>query len=284
MSTPLITNALKTHIGVEHQANDLITPRLANSLAAILEQECTLSDGNPAPLGIHWCLAPEIVPMSALGTDGHPMEGTFLPPMTFASRMWAGGSLRFYGAFIVGDKVQRVSRILNITEKVGRSGSLCFITLNHDYFTARGLMLSERQDLVFRSRQALVSNLKRTVTQPLPDKQQTIEATPILLARYSAVTGNAHRIHYDRDYCCNQELYPGLLVHGPLQATLLLQLSLAINTMPPSSFDFRATAPLFDKAVFMLNGKQEQKKTELWITDAAGNISMEASAFNEKHQ
>ncbi|MFC3075219.1 FAS1-like dehydratase domain-containing protein [Shinella pollutisoli] len=277
MSASLDIDHLRTWIGAERRSTDVITPRLANGLAAVLDRPCDLAAGNPAPPGIHWCLAPEIAPMSALGSDGHPARGVFMPPVPLPRRMWAGGELRFSGAFRVGDEVRRVSRIADVAEKAGRTGTLCFVTISHDYSTAAGLVLSERQDLVYRAIEAPPAGEPRKADLPQPDRRAEIEGTATLLMRYSAVTFNGHRIHYDRDYCRNEELYPGLVVHGPLQATFLLQMAVDMDGgRLPSQFGFRATAPLFDGTVFSLNGRREDDVTRLWVVNDQGVVTMEA--------
>jgi 3-methylfumaryl-CoA hydratase len=277
MSASLDIDTLRKWIGTERRSTDVITPRLANGLSAVLDRDCDLVPGSVAPPGIHWCLAPEIAPMSALGSDGHPARGAFMPPVPLPRRMWAGGELRFSGAFRVGDEVSRVSRVTDVAEKTGRTGTLCFVTISHDYSTAAGLVVSERQDLVYRALEAAPAGEPRKADLPEPERRAEIDGTATLLMRYSAVTFNGHRIHYDRDYCRNEEFYPGLVVHGPLQATFLLQMAVDMDGgRLPSRFGFRATAPLFDGAVFSLNGRREQEATRLWVTNDQGVMTMEA--------
>jgi len=277
MSASLDIDHLRKWIGTERRSTDVITPRLANGLAAVLDRDCDLAPGSPAPPGIHWCLAPEIAPMSALGSDGHPARGAFMPPVPLPRRMWAGGALRFTGSFRVGDEVCRVSRIVDVAGKAGRTGTLCFVTIGHDYSTPAGLVLSERQDLVYRALDAAPAGEPRETDLPEPERRAEVDGTATLLMRYSAVTFNGHRIHYDLDYCRDEELYPGLLVHGPLQATFLLQMAADMDGgRMPSRFDFRATAPLFHGAVFSLNGRREPEAVRLWVANDRGVATMEA--------
>lgn len=269
---------LQGWIGKTRQSQDVITPRLANSLAAILNEAPTLRDGDIAPAGIHWCLSPDIVPMSGLGPDGHPARGDFLPPVPLPRRMWAGGELHLHGAFRVGDGINRRSRVSDVTLKNGRTGPLCFVTVNHEYHGPAGLTLSERHDIVYRPLET-PSVARPGETAPSADVSHTIDATSTLLARYSAVTFNGHRIHYDREYCLKEEGYPGLLVHGPLQATLLLWTGMQMSAESPlKSFAYRSLAPLFDGGAFTANGSRRNGGCDLWISSAGGTLTMRATA------
>lgn len=272
---------LREWIGRERSAEDHVSPRLAASLAAVLDEPVAFSDGDPAPTGAHWCLAPDIAPMSALGPDGHPARGEFLPPVPLPRRMWAGGELRFLDELRVGDEVCRKTRINDVSLKNGRNGALCFVVLSHVYETKRGVAIEERHDIVYRQ---LDAGPAQTTVSPVADEapaadyQELIEADPVLLMRYSAATFNGHRIHYDRAYCQTQENYPGLIVHGPLQATLLLRLARRMNDgRYPQSFAFRGTSPLFDGSQFTVNGQQGEPLS-LWVADAQGRRTMTASA------
>jgi 3-methylfumaryl-CoA hydratase len=266
---------LKTWIGKTTEAEDLITPRLAASLLAVMNGAGDIADGTEAPTGIHWCLAPDIAPMFGLGPDGHPARGGFLPPAPFPRRMWAGGELQFSGTFRVGDKVTRRSRIDDVSFKDGRSEPLLFVTVSHKYHTSRGLALSERHDIVYRDavpRAAGAAPVAAT-TRPIPEKSVLIEASEVLLFRYSAATFNGHRIHYDRPYVTDEENYPGLVVHGPLQATYLLRMARELRDGAyPVRFSFRAVAPLFDQQTFRVCGAG----AELWIENARGDVTMTA--------
>lgn len=279
MPSTIDIDHLKGWIGREHESRDTITPRLANGLAAVLDEACDLKAGDPAPIGIHWCLSPEIAPMSALGPDGHPARGGFLPPVPLPRRMWAGGELAFSGTFRVGDEVRRLSRVEDVAVKEGRSGTLCFVAVRHEYRTAEGLVLRERHDIVYRALEAPAGGTLPAAALPEPDETLAVEATPPLLVRYSAVTFNGHRIHYDRDYCIREEFYPGLVVHGPLQATYLLRMAHGLNGGRfPARFEFRGTAPLFDGAVFTVNGRREEGGQRLWVRSAGGAVTMQARA------
>lgn len=269
---------LKGWIGQTRESRDTISPRLANSLAAVLDEPPTLKEGDMPPPGIHWCLSPDIAPMSGLGLDGHPARGDFLPPVPLPRRMWAGGELSFSDEFRVGDEIVRHSRVADVSMKTGRTGILCFVTVNHDYHGPRGKIVSERHNIVYRSLEVSLGGAAREEVLPPPEASHTVEATSTLLARYSAVTFNGHRIHYDRDYCLREESYPGLLVHGPLQATFLLRLARRMNEgRPIHHFTFRGVSPLFDGDQFTVNGAQIQGDQHLWVRSAAGGITMRAA-------
>lgn len=266
---------LKTWIGTTRESRDVISPRLANSLAAVLDEAPTLKEGDAPPAGIHWCLSPDIAPMSGLGPDGHPARGDFLPPVPLPRRMWAGGELAFSGEFRVGDEVTRRSGIADIALKTGRSGTLCFVTVTHDYIGPHGPVLNERHDIVYRPLETAAGGSPHEIPRPAPDVTHHVEASPVLLARYSAVTFNGHRIHYDRDYCQRDEGYPGLLVHGPLQATFLLRLAYKMNEgRPPTRFTFRGISPLFDGGRLSINAAKAEKGSSLWVCSQAGNVTM----------
>ena len=270
---------LRGWIGATRESHDEISPRLANALAAVLDEDPGLTLGDLAPAGIQWCLSPEIAPMHGLGPDGHPARGGFLPPVPLPRRMWAGGELEFLGDFRVGDAVRRVSRVGDVTAKSGRTGALCFVTVHHDYHGPRGLALRERHDIVYRGADAPAAGTPPAPPHAHADRRLEVDGNAVLLARYSAVTFNGHRIHYDRDYCREAENYPGLIVHGPLQATYLLRMAMQMNAgRLPARFRFRGTSPLFDGAAFSVNGRAEGDGTALWVLDRNGGMTMQATA------
>ncbi len=270
---------LRSWIGRERSSTDLITPRLATSLYAVLDIDKPGENGAPAPAGIHWCIAPDIVPMSGIGPDGHPSRGGFLPPIPFPRRMWAGGSLTFFDRLRVGDEVTRSSTIKDVELKQGKSGELIFVTVQHDYATPRGLALTERQDIVYRKLETTTSRQSSTTPhEAIADYSRPIDANPVLLFRYSAITFNGHRIHYDEPYVTAEEGYPGLIFHGPLQATLLLGLAVELrNGELPDTFTFRSVRPLFSGGRVSINLRRDARMTSLWVSDQKGIVAMEAS-------
>jgi 3-methylfumaryl-CoA hydratase len=275
--------ALRAWIGREETASDAITPGLVQRLLATLDREPVLRPpGTIAPPMIHWCLAPATASMSGLGPDGHPARGGFLPPVPLPRRMWAGGSLVYHDTLRVGDAVERTSRIADVTLKEGRGGVLCFVTVEHQASTVRGLAIVERQDIVYRDMDRPAATAPALPpAQPAPASpilQWTIQADPVLLFRYSALTFNGHRIHYDRRYCVEVENYPGLVVHGPLQATILMELAVAAKGgLMPRRFDFRGLSPLFDGGPFQANARHADDGIELWISDSEGRKTMTAA-------
>jgi 3-methylfumaryl-CoA hydratase len=269
---------LQNWVDRAEEAEDELTPRLAAAFNAIFDRDAP-PPGAPAPLGIHWCLAPPAARQSALGPDGHPQRGGFLPPVALPRRMWAGGQLRFHGDLRVGDRVARRSRIDAVTMKQGGSGQLCFVTVTHDITSPRGLAIEERQDIVYRAASSGPPAAPPAPTpHPPPQWRREMRADPVKLFRYSAITFNGHRIHYDRDYATQVEHYPGLVVHGPLQATLLLDFAAACAAASPRQFSFRALSPLADFELFSLNASPLDAGLELWVETADGRRTMQALA------
>ncbi|SDU93203.1 acyl-CoA dehydrogenase family protein [Pseudomonas mucidolens] len=207
-------------IGRNETIHDHLSHNLLKRIAATFGDTAPVQGELMPPLW-QWCFFQEPMPESALGGDGHPVRGGFLPPADNRNRMWAGGRIEFFHGLRVGESASRVSTITQVEEKTGRTGSLLFVTVRHDYSQGSRLAIREEQDIVYR--------------EPTPPKQgfgealaagewcESIEPTPTLLFRYSAVTFNGHRIHYDYPYVTGTEGYPGLVVHGPLIATLSLR-------------------------------------------------------------
>lgn len=274
---------LRSWIGKSRVVEDIATPRLALSLNAVLDRDERVGEGAPAPVGIHWCLAPDIVPMREIGPDGHPARGGFLPPVPFPRRMWAAGALQFHGDFRVGDRIARHSTIDNVEFKTGRSGEMIFVTVRHAYETPRGLALDERQDIVYRKLEggsSAASAASPPPAEPEPaDVTREVDANPVLLFRYSAITFNGHRIHYDHPYVTGEEGYPGLIFHGPLQATLLLSLATDLGEgKVPARFSFRAVRPLFAGGRPKLKARKEDKGLALWCEAPDARVTMTATA------
>lgn len=263
---------LQDWVGREEIAADVVTPRLAREFNATLDRE----DG--ALLGIHWCLAPPAARTNALGPDGHPARGGFLPPVALPRRMWAGGALTFHDDLREGDAVTRRSRIAAVTMKEGRSGALCFVAVEHEIHTPRGLAITERQDIVYRQAASTPAEPAATTPSLAPQWREEMRAGPVLLFRYSALTFNGHRIHYDRNYAVEVEHYPGLVVHGPLQATLLLSFAAQCAGQRPRVFSFRGLSPLLDFEPFSLNARRVEGGLELWAETDTGRRTMQALA------
>ena len=217
---------------------------------------------------------------SEIGPDGHPKRGGFLPPVPLPRRMWAGGRFTFHKPLRLEEKITRVSTVADVTVKQGRAGSLCFVLVRHEVHGEDGMALMEEHDIVYRD--APAPNEPPPPPKAAPDGavwNRDIVPDPVLLFRYSALTFNGHRIHYDRKYVTETEGYPGLIVHGPLIATLLVDLLRRNTDAPLKSFKFRAVSPLFDIAPFSVHGRPgADGQVALWARNAQGNLAMEAEA------
>ena len=266
-------------IGRSFERRDVIAPRMAACFEATLAPH--VSRTGAAPPGIFWCLAPDIVPAGELGGDGHPRTGRFLPPLPYPRRMWAGGELAFHGAFNTGDEVVKTSTIENIAFKSGSSGKLAFVTVRHRYDVGSHLVLDERQDIVYREPQGAGAAATQPPRSAPADvaRRWDIAADPVLLMRYSALTFNGHRIHYDHPYATGTEGYDGLVVHGPLQATLMLNIAADVLGRLPQRFSYRGQAPLICGPPFAVEALHRADGTlATQVVDASGTITMNAQA------
>jgi len=264
---------------------DEITAAPVRALSATLDRD----DPAPVPGTVlpplwHWLYFLPQQRQSELGPDGHAKRGGFLPPVPLPRRMWAGGRLQWLpqNPLVVGDPVQRLSRIDSVTHKAGRSGDLVFVLVKHEVHNAKGLALTEEHDIVYRA----AAQPGDPVPPPVAAEkgaawQREITPDDMLLFRYSALTFNGHRIHYDRQYVTEVEGYPGLIVHGPLIATLLVDL---VRRQAPGafiqSFNFKAVRPTFDLHPFRLNGQlsANSKSVKLWAEDHEGWLTMQGVA------
>jgi 3-methylfumaryl-CoA hydratase len=194
--------------------------------------------------------------------------------------MWAGGRLEFLRPVAVGAQVRRTSVIASIQSKSGRSGQLVFVTVQHEISDAHGVAIHEEQDIVYRDVPSPGAHMRAPIVAPVDEQfSRVVSPDPILLMRYSALTFNSHRIHYDRSYATQDEGYPGLVVHGPLIATLLLEeLRRAHPDKSIRSFEFKAVSPLFDTAPFTVAGRLESRMVHLWARGPQGELAMQASA------
>ena len=251
-------------IGKSQTVQDLLEPARTNALSVPLGGEGGLQVGDELPLLHHWLYFWDVKPPQGLGTDGHPAKGGFLPPVALPRRMWAGGRLTFLKPLRVGDTVTKTSTILSVTEKTGRSGTLVFVTVQHELSAGDGVAIREEQDLVYREPAA--GGPPAPVAGPAPDAAwaETLDPNSVLLFRYSALTMNGHRIHYDRPYAIEEEAYPALVVHGPLQATLLIDLAARKLSAPITGFDFRGEKPAFDGAPLHVCGDLTDDGAQVW--------------------
>jgi 3-methylfumaryl-CoA hydratase len=279
MAAPSAAPPFAEWIGRQETAVDEVAAGRVNALAATLDLEPAFEEGDALPPGWHWILFNPIARRSELGTDGHPRRGGFLPPVELPRRMWAGGRLAFHEPLRVGDGVRRASEIRDIQGKQGKSGALVFVTVRHRLYAADRLALEEEHDVVYRG-EASGGGAAAAAGEPAGRGAWTreIRPDPVLLFRYSALTFNGHRIHYDQPYATGVEGYPGLVVHGPLIATLLMELVRANAAAPLATFSFQARAPLFDTEAFTVNGTPDAKQVRLWAAGADGRLAMSASA------
>ena len=258
--------------------SERLTPQLVERFNATLDIEEDAVAGAKAPQMIHFCLAQPVAPASRLGHDGHPKRGGFLPPVSLPRRMWAGGEITFHAPLVIDEMVTRTSRIDDVEVKQGRSGTLCFVTVIHEYACGGALAVRERQDVVYR--EAPTGGTPTAAADPAPagttSRQLTADAT--MLFRYSAITFNGHRIHYDAPYAREVEGYGGLVVHGPLQATLMAHMAAEIHGRAPTRFSFRGRSPIFDDAPFMLHATEDDDGLSLWTAREGGPVAMQAKA------
>ena len=278
---------LRSWIGKSQTSSDQITAVPVRSMSATLDRDdADPVPGTPlAPLW-HWLYFLPHAKQSEIGADGHPTRGGFLPPVPLPRRMWAGGRLIWETAnpLQVGQEVTRESTIRSVDHKTGRSGELLFVLVEHRFSNAHGLALTEEHDIVYRAAAEPGAPEPKPQKPPLEGQQswsRTITPDDVLLFRYSALTFNGHRIHYDRQYVTEVEGYPGLIVHGPLIATLLLDL--LRRNMPDAKvrkFSFKAVRPTFDLNPFSVHGKPsaDGKTVELWAQDHDGWLTMQGTA------
>ena len=289
--SPLIDAAALAHLqtwqGKSETTPDSITAAPLRALSATLDRD----DAPPAPGTVvpplwHWLYFLPHARQSEIGPDGHPLRGGFLPPVPLPRRMWAGGRLRWETAnpLQVGQSVERVSTIQSVKHKAGRSGELLFVQVEHQFRNASGLALTEEHDIVYRPLAQPGEAAPAPQTPPLAGQatwSRNIVPDDVLLFRYSALTFNGHRIHYDRQYVTQVEGYPGLIVHGPLIATLLVDLlRRSLPGAQLASFAFKAVRPTFDLHAFSVHGKPsaDGKTIELWAQDHEGWLTMQATA------
>jgi 3-methylfumaryl-CoA hydratase len=273
---------LRDWVGKKEVHNDVVTSWPVTALAATVDdQQVSAENGKPLPPGWHWMFFLEAKPPSELGIDGHPKRGGFLPPVPLPRRMWAGGRLEFLRPLSIGDNVTRESEIVSVEPKSGRSGTLVFVTVRHTITGSAGVAVVEEQDIVYREAAKKGDPLPPGKQAPASAQwTQRVMPDAVMLFRYSALTFNGHRIHYDKDYATNEEHYSGLVVHGPLQATLLLDLCRQKAPAPIKKFEYRAQYPMFAGSAFTVNGDFDPatSKADVWTADEAGNYAMRGTA------
>ena len=271
---------LQDWVGRTQVLTDTITPAPARALAATLNRLdlSQLGEGDAIQPLWSWLYFLPLAPSSQIGPDGHPKRGGFLPPIELPRRMWAGSRCRFHAPLRIGDAVERTSTIAKVSEKAGKAGTMVFVTVRHALTGPAGLVMEEEQDIVFLAIPDRFAPPEPTTLPPC-DWREEVAVDPVLLFRFSALTFNGHRIHYDRNYASEVERYPGLVVHGPLQAVLLFDAATRHSPdRAPVSFDFRGLRPLFDFDAVSLNGQVgETGGLQLYTANADGAVGMSAS-------
>jgi 3-methylfumaryl-CoA hydratase len=276
-------NHLKQWIGKAESRSDWAAATPVQALAATLDRNDPVPEaGDPIPPCWHWLYFLPLHRQSEIGPDGHPKRGGFLPPVPLPRRMWAGSWLEFLRPLAVGSAITRHSRITDVSSKEGRSGPLVFVRVRHEIADAGGVCVVDEHDIVYRDNPNPDDPVLPAQSAPADHEwARTIRPDDVLLFRYSALTFNGHRIHYDRRYVTEVEGYPGLVVHGPLLATLLVDL--LRRNMPDATvtrFAFRALKPTFDITPFQVCGRREGdgKTIHLWARHEDGALAMDATA------
>jgi len=270
---------LRPWIGKDEVRHDVLSPGHARLMAATLglsPSGCAV--GAPLPPLWHWIYFLDAAPPDQLGRDGHPMRGGFLPPVPLANRMWAGSRLVFHTPLPLGATVERRSRVESVELKQGQSGELVFVTVLHEILLDGRVAISEHQDLVYKE-SAPPGLVVASPKVPEARHSKPFSPTSTTLFRYSALTFNGHRIHYDVDYCREVEGYANLVVHGPLNATLLAAFAEEIAGRPVTAFSCRGVMPSLLGQALTVNAAPVGEYLALWIGLPDGKVGMTATAF-----
>ncbi len=276
-----MTESYESWVGRQEQVQELILPSAVCAMAATLDLAQAPKAGEALPPGWQWLFFNPQVRRSGLGADGHPARGGFLPPIALPRRMWAGSRIRYLADLRVGSTATRSSRIQKVENKVGKRGSLWFVTVEHTLSSEGQACVVEEQDIVYRE----ATPVGAPAPVPAPYDAQAewgreVQPDTTLLFRYSALTFNGHRIHYDQSYARNEEGYADLVVHGPLTATLLQQLAVEQGGgRALAGFDFRGVSPLFVDRPLRIEGRRSDDGTlALWARGPDGELAMSATA------
>ncbi len=266
-------------VGRTENRTDNLFPNAANALLATLNDNPNLIIGDPVPSLFHWLYFNEPALTDQLKVDGHEKLGAFLPPVIYPRRMWASSAIDFHDQLLLGEETQRLSTIKSVEFKSGASGELCFVDVEHQYHQRETLCLTDVHTIVYRD---IAAMQVPTSIKKEPNSVQDTDAESlgsIVLFRYSALTFNSHRIHYDHDYCRDVEGYPGLVVHGPLMATLMVRhMRKTLSDHPLSNFNFRALAPVFAGDEFTIETEINSGTAKTTLLKADGTKAMCASA------
>ncbi|EXI93055.1 MAG: hypothetical protein AW12_00131 [Candidatus Accumulibacter sp. BA-94] len=270
---------LQDWVGKTEEMVDCVYPTPVKALARTFDYKSFEAiEGGLLPELWHWLYFLPMAAMSEIGADGHPERGGFLPPVALERRMWASSRLKFCQDLIIGEKIVKTSEIVKIAEKEGKAGKMVFVTVRHWVKSERGIVVEEEQDIVYLP---MPKSFIQPAPNPVPADLQWKErypVSPVLLFRFSALTFNGHKIHYDLKYATGVEKYPGLVVHGPLQALLLLESAKKHNPgKKAAGYEFKATRPVFDFDEIHLCGRLlSDGSNDLFTANADNNIGMQA--------
>ena len=281
MSTKVDIDHLRKWIGKIDNVTDFVTPIVEQRYRATLNMDIgNPRDGDPVTSGLHWMLGWNLVKNDELGVDSHPALGEFLPPVPLPRRMWAGSEIKVLKPIRVGDKVIKQSTVADIQVKEGRTGLLCFVTAEYNYLVNDEVTINEKHNIVYRdiSKSGGGSGYSKDIPEKA-DLSEKIFMHPTILFRYSAIGFVGHRIHYDHPYTVNEENYPGLIVHGPLQATYLLRAAEKLMGKPVKSFTHKVMAPVFANSEYMVGvDKMDDGSVSCWGATKEFGVTMRAEA------
>ena len=281
MSTKVDIDHLRKWIGKIDNVTDYVTPIVEQRYRATLNMDIgNPKDGDPVTSGLHWMLGWNLVKNDELGVDSHPALGEFLPPVPLPRRMWAGSEIKVLKPIRVGDKVIKQSTVADIQVKEGRTGLLCFVTAEYNFLVNDEVTINEKHNIVYRdiSKSGGGSGYSKDIPEKA-DLSEKIFMHPTILFRYSAIGFVGHRIHYDHPYTVNEENYPGLIVHGPLQATYLLRAAEKLMGKPVKSFTHKVMAPVFADIEYMVGvDKMDDGSASCWGATKEFGVTMRAEA------
>jgi 3-methylfumaryl-CoA hydratase len=261
----------------ERIEQDEVSLSMCRRLAALLDIDpATVNAGDALPAPWAAILFPEVARQSQIGGDGHPLRGEFLPPIPLPRRRFAGREIEWFAPLTIGDAVSRRSTIADVVDKSGRNGPMTFVTILHEISTATGLAYTERQNVVYLGPPAEGAGAapRKPDILPVPEWTETVEFDPVMLFRYSALTFNGHRIHYDRDYAMSKEGYRDLVVNGGLTSLFLLELARRKLAVPIRSYQMRALSVVLAGRPVQLCGRPTAEGAELWAVDSEGTTLM----------
>ena len=281
MSTKVDIDHLRKSIGKIDNVTDYVTPIVEQRYRATLNMDIgNHKDGDPVTSGLHWMLGWNLVKNDELGVDSHPALGEFLPPVPLPRRMWAGSEIKVLKPIRVGDKVIKQSTVADIQVKEGRTGLLCFVTAEYNFLVNDEVTINEKHNIVYRdiSKSGGGSGYSKDIPEKA-DLSEKIFMHPTILFRYSAIGFVGHRIHYDHPYTVNEENYPGLIVHGPLQATYLLRAAEKLMGKQVKSFTHKVMAPVFADSEYMVGvDKMDDGSASCWGATKEFGVTMRAEA------